>query len=289
MNSTIASPDLFPRPGSSLYYALAAVPARHLPALALWLRWWHETAQIPLKISDPGVAETKLRWWQQELKEAGKGHAHHPLLQGLMAPGAVVPPAKLPAWPCWHTQLESLITLIHQTRWLDEASLTRHAVATTGLACEGAAQLLGAHSDAALATARQMGLGLRLSHQLARLGQDARAGWVNVAIDVLQQHQVRAHQLSKPDAAQPPAGWPDLLGHLHVIAQAALNEGIHLHRALPASEARALKPLLALVHIHLRQLDEIVQHGDRVLHERIVLTPLRKWWIAQRVRWGLLR
>jgi phytoene synthase len=29
--------------------------------------------------------------------------------------------------------------------------------------------------------------------------------------------------------------------------------------------------------------------GGRVLHERIVLTPLRKWWISQRVRWGWLR
>ena len=29
--------------------------------------------------------------------------------------------------------------------------------------------------------------------------------------------------------------------------------------------------------------------GETVLHQRIVLTPLRKSWIAQQVRWGWLR
>jgi phytoene synthase len=291
-SSTPATADprpSFPPPGSSLYYALAAVPARQRPALGLWASWWHETAQIPLKVSDPGVAETKLRWWQQELKEASRGHPRHPMMVALMSQGIVTPPATLPDWPCWHGQLDGLITLVHQTRWLDEATLLRHAQATTGQACEGAARLLGARSDEAIQVADQLGLGLRLAHQLARLGQDARAGWVNVAIDVLQQYEVRAHQLSKPDAALPPAGLKDLLVHLRDRAATPLQQAMTARRKLPRAEAQALKPLLVLAHIHLRQMDEIVRQGDRVLHERIVLTPLRKWWIAQRVRWGLLR
>ena len=281
--------DPFPRPGSSLYYALAAAPASARPALALWLRWWHETAQIPMKVSDPGVAETKLRWWQQELKEASRGHPHHPLMTQLLAPGCVSSPGALPDWPCWMGQLDGLLQLVHQTRWLDEATLLRHARTTTGLACEGAARLTGAQSEAAIQAAGQFGLGLRLAHQLARLGQDARAGWINVAIDVLQQHEVRAHQLSKPESGAAPQGLPALLAHLRQRAATILREALAACRALPAREAQALKPLVVLAHIHLRQMDEIVQQGERVLHERIVLTPLRKWWIAQQVRWGLLR
>jgi len=38
----------------------------------------------------------------------------------------------------------------------------------------------------------------------------------------------------------------------------------------------------------LQQLGALADQGDRVLHERIVLTPLRKWWISQKVRWGVL-
>jgi phytoene synthase len=293
MNSAISSPplkdaDVFPRYGSSLHYVLSITPNAQRSSLKLWMRWWHETATVPLSVSDPGVAETKLRWWQQALHEATHGRIQHPLLKALLADGAMPAPGRLPDWPIWHSQLDGLITLIHQTRWLDEASLQRHASMTTGAACEGAACILGAHSEAALRAARQIGLGLRLAHQLARLGQDARAGWVNVAIDVLQQHQVRAHQLSKPDAAQRPEGWSSLMAHLQLQASRALREGLLQRQHLPQAEARALKPLAALAHVYLQQIEAVASQGDRVLHERIVLTPLRKWWISQRVRWGLL-
>lgn len=284
-----AADTAFPRPGSSLYYALAAVPAAQRAAMRLWLNWWHDTAQIPLKVHDQGVAETKLRWWQQELRDAAKGQPHHPTLAALLAPGTVPASARLPDWPLWTRQIDGLLTLIHQTRWLDEASLLRHMDQTTGAACASAACLLGARSEAALKAAQQLGVGLRMAHRLARLGQDARAGWIQVPIDVLQAHEVRAHQLSKPDAAQMPAGWPELLAQLHQQAREQISQGLAACAALPGDEAKALTPLRVLAHIHLQLIDQIADRGDRVLHERIVQTPLRKWWTARKVRWGLLR
>lgn len=291
MNSSSlpSSSDVYPRPGSSLYYALACVPAPRRPTLLLWLQWWHETAQIPFKIHDPGVAETKLRWWLQEVRDTAQGQPHHPVVKGLLATDAVSSPATLPDWPLWTSQLEGLLSLVHQTRWLDDVSWQRHAQQTTGAACEGAACLLGASSDGARQCARQLGWGLRQAHQLARLGQDARAGWVQVGIDVLQAHDVKAHQLSKPVAAQVPPGWPALLTHLHQQAAGSLRKALDGCQTLPAQEARALLPLRVLAHLHLRLIDEIAQQNDRVLHERIVLTPMRKWWVARQVRWGLLR
>lgn len=291
MNSSHPLPlaDVFPHPGSSLYYALSAASGVQRPALRLWLQWWHETAQIPFKIHDPGVAETKLRWWRQELDDAAKGQAHHPLLKALLAQGAMPAPGQLPSWSVWISQIEGLLTLVHQTRWLDDASLQRHALQTTGAAFEGAASLLGADRDAARQAARQLGWGVRQAHDLARLGQDARAGWVQVGIDVLQTHDVKAHQLSKPMADQVPQGWPALLKHLHKQASETIRTGLAACEALPSDERRMLLPLRVLAHLQLHLIDEIAAQGDRVLHERIVLTPLRKWWVAQRVRWGLLR
>jgi len=288
-SSPLPSADVFPHPGSSLYYALATAPAGRSAALRLWLQWWHETAEIPFKIHDPGVAETKLRWWLQELQDAAKGQAHHPLIKDLLSEAAIQAPGRLPDWPLWTSQIEGLLALVHQTRWLDDTSLQRHAQQTTGAACEGAACLLGAHSEAARQAARQLGWGLRQAHQLARIGQDARAGWVQVGIDVLQAHDVKAHQLSKPDKSLPPEGWPALLQHLHKQAANNLQSGLQACHALPAKEMRDLLPLRVLAHLHLQLINEVAGQGDRVLHERIVLTPLRKWWVAQRVRWGLLR
>lgn len=275
----------WPRPGTSLAYALATAPSAQRDKLRFWLRWWHEVSQIPLAVSDPSVAETKLRWWIQEVQDASQDQAHHPLLKAWLASPAGTAP--LPDWPLWLQQLDGLLTLAQQTRWLDEASLLRQADLTTGAACEGAAQLLGADTPAARQAARQLGQGLRLAHQLARLGQDARLGWVHVAIDVLQAHQVRAHELSKP-TAQAPEGLPKLLSHLHQQARQAIQQGLTAIAALPADQAKALRPLRVLAHVQLRQMMAIEASGERVLHERTVLTPLRKSWIARQVRWGWL-
>jgi phytoene synthase len=272
----------FPRPGTSLDYALASVPLARRPAVLQWLRWWHEVSQIPLTVSDPTVAETKLRWWQKEIQDASQGQPHHPLITGW--PTEVTKPD----WPLWQEQLASLLQLVNQTRWLDEASVLNHAEHSTGAACEGAATLLGASSAEAKLAARQLGVGLCLAHRLARLGQDARSGWVHVAIDVLQQHEVRAHELSKP-AEQAPEGWPNLIAHLRQQASACLHEALSAIQALPKKEVKALRPLVVLAHIQLVQMAVIESSGNRILHERIVLTPLRKWWISQRVRWGWLR
>ena len=278
-----------PRPGSSLYHALRCAPLAQRDALQLWFQWWHEVSRIPLEVSDAGVAESKLQWWAKEVRDSLNGQPHHPLMQARAALPALTEPAIWPEGSLWTQQLEGLIQLVHQTRWLDDAALQRHNRLSTGAAMEGAACILGANSVAARSAACLLGTGLRQSHQVARLGLDARLGWINVPIDVLQMHDVKAHQLSKPDPNQAPAGWPGLLQHVTEQAHASIEQGMAAIQALPAEEMAALLPLRVLAHIHLAQLQEIASKGDRILHERVMLTPLRKWWISQRVRWGWLR
>lgn len=281
-------PPAFPRPGTSLAHALRLTPVAHRPALACWLNWWHETARIPLDVHDPGVAETKLRWWLHELQATDQGQPNHPLMRersSLKLP----PGASWPEAPGWLKQVEGLIQLVHQNRWMDEAHFVLHAQQTTGLACEGAAGLLGAGSEPAREAARLLGTGLRLSHRLARLGQDARAGWVMVGIDLLQAHDVKAHQLVKPVPGQTPPGWTPLLADLAERARQPLQEALGRIRQLPREQARALRPLVLLAHLALAQIEVVAAAGDAVLHQRLLPTPWHKAWVAQRVAWGWLR
>jgi phytoene synthase len=268
--------------------ALRLVPSARRPALDLWLRSWHELSRIPLSVQDPGVAETKLAWWRQEIAEAAQGRARHPLTREWLTLVATESPPRPMPWECWQAQIDGLVQLTHQTRWIDDASLQRHALQTTGNACVVAAHLLGVHHGTALDAARQLGQGLRQSHALARLGQDARAGWVMVGIDWLQDHGVRAHQLSRPEKPMP-KGWDGLLMSLHQRTRATLESALVAMRALPAEDRRALTPLRYLGHHALDQADAVRAAGEVVLHQRIVLTPLRKAWTAQRVRWSWLR
>ena len=279
------STDHWPAPGSSLAICLSTVPPLQRERVHTWLKWWHETARIPLDILDIGVAETKLAWWVNALNEAAQqGQAQHPILQTLLSSSA---PGDLPPWPMWLTQLQAQLDYLHQNRWMDEAALSHHLATTTGEAAACVAWLLGVHDEAGLAAARAWGIGIRRCHQLARLGQDARAGWVHVPIDTLQRFDVKAHQLVKPQAGQLPDGWPALLAHQHGLAREAINAARAATRALDSHTRQRLRPIAALGAIMATQADAVAQAGGTVLFERLRLTPLRKAWAAQRQAWRL--
>lgn len=277
-----APPPLI-RPGSSLYYALQSAPSKLRPSLQAWIHWWHEVSSIPLNVGDPGVAQTKLGWWHQEVRHGFEGKPTHPLSKALfMQP--IPEPGRLPPIEVWLAQVEGLQALVQQTRWLDEPSQKKHALATTGAASEGAAHLLGVRSEAALSAAHELGWGLRQAHHLARLGQDARLGWLHVPVGILQQHDVKAHELLRPVSGQVPEQWPALLGQLRAQARQSLLASLDTIKRLPAADRKALRPLRVLAALQLALIDEIATRDAAVLHERIILTPLRKWWIAARTR-----
>lgn len=274
--------------GSSLYYVLHMVPSAHRALMRDWWHWWHEISSIPFNVQDPGVAEAKLTWWDQEIQQASGGQASHPLTQSMFSGrSAQEREARLPELPLWRSQINGQINLVHQTRWLDAASLELHVDQTTGSAAEGCAVILGAHSPQARQAARSLGIGWRQIHQLARLGQDARAGWVHVPVNVLQEHNVKAHELTKP-APQAGPNFPKLLDSLSASASSRIKDGLQAIRKLPRSERKAMRPLVALSWMQLALLKEIQNSQDRILHERLLLTPLKKWWIATQVRIGLL-
>lgn len=273
-----------PRPGSSLHLALlSAGPAR--PRLQAWVRWWHEVSRIPYEVSDPAIADRKLAWWAQAVQDAFRQPPQHPLLRELLLTDDHLDTSKVPPLDLWLQQIEGLQVLTQQTRWMDETTLLRHIKATTGSACEGAVLMTGATQLATHALARRAGTALRRVHILARLGQDARQGWLHIPIDVLQRHGVRAHELLNPVSAVP----DELIrGLLDAWAQQAREEitAIRMEaRALPHAERRAWRPLAVLLRLALLLLDDLARAGYPVLQQRLVVGTWRKLWTAQRERW----
>lgn len=262
------------QPGTSLYYAFQTAPVARRAPLADWIRWWHEVSAIPIAVQDAGVAEKKLHWWIQEIQAAQAGSPSHPLTQRLRPGTDEAPPVAL-----WNTQLLGLISQLGQGRWLDEVARASHALETTGAATEGAAWLLGVRSEAGLRAARELGRPLRQAHQLARLGQDARIGLLHVPISTLQAHDVKAHELLRPQSSAP-ANWPQLMAHLQGTTSQELEAFHGQVRQLSQAERTALTPMSVLADLQAALIATINRQGDRVLHERIMLTPLRKWWIS---------
>lgn len=273
-----------PRAGSSLQLAVLSAGAQGR-RLGAWARWWHEVSQIPSTVSDPSVAERKLGWWAQAVSNAFEQPAQHPLLRELQGGAHRLDDARVPPRALWLEQIEGLRLLTQQTRWMDEATLLRHIRATTGAACEGAAWMCGARQPATLALARRLGTGLRRAHILARLGQDAQDGWLHIPIDVLQRHDVRAHELLRPASTETPPAIRALLADWRQRAVRDIDSALSEARALPPGERRALRPLAVLARLHLALMDDLDKAGYPVLKQRTFLGPWRKLWTAQRARW----
>lgn len=273
----------FPRPGSSLDLALrAAGPQR--AALQAWAAWWHEVSRIPYSVSDATVGERKLAWWAQAVANGFQQAPQHPLLQAVMGGSAPAELADVPPLPLWASQIQGLETLLQQTRWLDSAGLDLHLRQTTAAACAGAAWVLGGRSDAAQDAAVALGLGLRRAHILARLGQDAHAGWLHIPVDVLQQHDVRAHEFLRPGPDAPTPAMLALMAAWQADVVGRLQNALKALAALPPAERRALRPLRVLARLNLLLMQDLAEQHYPVLRQRISVGPWRKVLAAWRTR-----
>jgi len=70
--------------GSSFYYAFLFLPKPRRAAITAFYAFCREVDDVVDEVSDPGVARTKLAWWQAEVAKALAGQPSHPALQALM-------------------------------------------------------------------------------------------------------------------------------------------------------------------------------------------------------------
>lgn len=253
-----------------------------------WMAWWHEVSRIPVDVSDPSVAERKLQWWAQASQDAFQRAPDHPLLKAIHDHAPT--PDDVPPLPLWLSQIEGLMTLTGQTRWMDETTLVRHMQATTGAASAGLAWALGGRSPEVQHLAHDAGLALRRSHILFRLGQDCRQGWLHLPIDRLQTADVKAHELLRPASPQPDERIRALLQGWSTQALDGLATFQRQAAALPQRHERAaLRPALVLADLHVRLHHDIAAQGFAVTTQRLSLGAWRKLWTAQKSRWHWLR
>lgn len=245
-------------------------------SLATLLAWHHEVGRIARGASDPSVAQAKLAWWRQEAQALAAGTAQHPLFLHLQGTASA-------------SQLQALAARLtgfvagcerdaQQTRLLDEAAIMSHASETGGNLCEAACILLMPNaSTEILAWARAQGMGSRLAHIVRALGRDARAGWLLVPVNDLQEADIKAHELLRPA----PQLLTDPRYQTLMQRQTARARPMLQEPAPRSASLRGLRVFSALARALLAELER--QHHPEA-QRFVALTPLRKAWIAWRTR-----
>jgi phytoene synthase len=61
--------------GSSFYYAFLFLPKPRRAAITAFYAFCREVDDVVDEVSDPGVAQTKLAWWQTEVAQLVRRHS----------------------------------------------------------------------------------------------------------------------------------------------------------------------------------------------------------------------
>lgn len=276
------SPDAYCRDrvlarGTNLYYAVLFLPAAQRSSVVALYALRHELRESVEHSSDASVAQARLSWWRDELGRLLRGEASHPVARALSM--------HCREWLAEHAaDLAALVESVHielgQTRFAsfdDLEALCRRDAGSLGRLC---ARALGVAQEDGLTRAGELAVGNALAEVIERAGADARVGRIYFPIDELERFGVSAAQIL---AGRPGEGLSALLKFQAERARARI--GAVLAR-MPASEQRALRPLMILLALSMRLLDECERDGFPVLQHQLVLTPLRRLVTAWRVWLG---
>jgi phytoene synthase len=260
--------------GSSFYYAFLFLPQQRRAAITAFYAFCREVDDVVDEVSDPGVAHTKLAWWQSEVARTFAGSPSHPVTKAL-APW-------LPVFGIeqhgLHAVVEGCRMDLEQTRYLDFAALQRYCHLVAGVVGEVSARIFGQSDPRTTDYAHKLGLAFQLTNIIRDVGEDAMRGRIYLPVSELQQFDVKAHEILERKYSD---RFTALMKFQAERAHRMYDEALAL---LPDSDRRSQKPGLMMASIYRTLLREIERDGFRVLHQRVSLTPLRKFWLAWKVQ-----
>ncbi len=260
--------------GSSFYYAFLFLPKPKRAAITAFYAFCREIDDVVDEVRDPGVAATKLAWWRSEVAQSFAGQPHHPVMQALMpctAPFGIEARHLLQVIDGCQMDLE-------QTRYIAFPNLQQYCHLVAGVVGEVAARIFGQSEPATTDYAHKLGLALQLTNILRDVGEDALRGRIYLPVNELQQFDVKAHEVLNRVHSE---RFVALMKFQAERAHRCYDEALAL---LPGADRRAQKPGLMMASIYRTLLREIERDNFQVLHQRVSLTPVRKFWLAWRVQ-----
>ena len=256
--------------GSSFYYAFLFLPKERRAAITAFYAFCREVDDVVDEVTDPGVAHTKLAWWQAEVQKSFAGSPTHPVMKALM------PLAPLYGIEARHLQavIEGCLTDLSQNRFLDFAGLKTYCHLVAGVVGEVAARIFGQTQPQTTEYAHKLGLAFQMTNIIRDVGEDALRGRIYLPVNELQQFDVKAHEILKRQYSD---RFTALMKFQTDRALVLYDEALAL---LPEADRRTQKPGLMMASIYRTLLREIAADNYQVLHQRVSLTPLRKFWLA---------
>ncbi|EIJ43186.1 phytoene/squalene synthetase [Beggiatoa alba B18LD] len=262
------------RAGSSLYYSLRVVPSPQREVLIALHTLFHELAEIVEECHDPKVANIKLDWWRNELIALAQNTARHPAAQAL---SQAIQDYRLPLH-YFEELLEGIIDNTQRARYTSFSQLETNCKRTSGILQLLCTATLGYQQESTLKYAEQLGIALQLTYLLRHFRQHLHQGRIYIPQEELAQFFVTEQTLFDENCSEKVQA---------LFAFQTTRIRAYFHNALKylAKDDCATQRFGRVrAKLALSTLQEIEADGYQLFKHQIHLTPLRKLWLAWRVR-----
>jgi len=277
---------VIPREGSSLYYSLLwteePTRQRFLERLAM-LDELSGTLDV---VNDADVAQKKIHWWHEEIERLIKGQARHPSLQKVA-----------PSLSGRRQALKPLIDILSSVASSRFTPAVTDQEASTRLCSEYRGRLrLLAHSldedDTTLGLPSDsldpLALAFGAHDQLFRLPSRLKKGHALFSDEFYAKHALGPEQLLDGTLSEPDTELHSrrqaLIQEAVIRAELAFRQVMDNEQCMRFLNEAAVAPLSRLARLRSKQLQLWLKRKPDLLRERMTLTPVRKWYLAWRVK-----
>jgi phytoene synthase len=256
--------------GSSFYYSFLFLPEQERYAITALYAFCREVDDVVDECSDIGVARLKLDWWRQEIDRVFDAAPQHPVGQALYA---AVRTYGLPH-EGFAEIIDGMEMDLDRFSYPDFKALSLYCHRVAGTVGCLSAEIFGYEDRATLKYAHALGVALQLTNILRDVREDATRGRIYLPRDEMQRFGV------SPDEIQLGISSGRAREFLQYQAERIRMYYQQALESLPEVDRYRQRSGLIMAEIYLTLLREIEEDGYRVLEHRIVLTPIRKLWIA---------
>lgn len=257
--------------GSSFYYSFMFLPKQKREAITALYAFCREVDDVVDECTELKVAQVKLAWWKDEVRNLYLKKPIHPVTKALEP---VIQQFQLDE-EHFHEIIDGMEMDLNFNRYEDFKQLQLYCYRVASVVGILSAQIFGFENRKTLKFAHDLGMAFQLTNIIRDVGEDARRNRIYLPLDELAKFNVTEDDILKSRESDAVKRLLDAqIERAEMYYDKALNE-------LPAEDKESQRVGLIMTAIYRTLLREIKADGaEKVLNARISLGTLRKLWIA---------
>jgi len=257
--------------GSSFYYSFMFLPKQKREAITALYAFCREVDDIVDECTELKVAQVKLAWWKDEIRNLYLNKPIHPVTKALEP---VIKQFQLDE-EHFHEIIDGMEMDLNFNRYEDFKQLQLYCYRVASVVGILSAQIFGFQNRKTLKFAHDLGMAFQLTNIIRDVGEDARRNRIYIPLDELAKFNVTEEDILKSRESN---AVKKLLESQIERAETYYDKAL---QELPAEDKNNQRVGLIMTAIYRTLLREIkVDGAEKVLNARISLGTLRKLWIA---------